>query len=71
MGMAFEITEDDVENVMSKHLKNVSQKMVENAFEEIDHGRVERSALYGNDMDEQTSFALQDIEHQLQELKII
>lgn len=71
MGMAFEITEDDVEHVLSKHIKDVSREMIENAFEEIDHDRVEKSALYGNEMEEQLEYALKDIEEQLQELEII
>lgn len=71
MGMAFEITEDDVEHGLSKHIKDVSREMIENAFEEIDHDRVEKSALYGNEMEEQLEYALKDIEEQLQELEII
>lgn len=71
MSMAFEITEDDVEGVLCQHLKNVSSEMVEKAFDEIDHDQVEKSALHGDDMDEQLEFALKDIESQLKELGFI
>lgn len=71
MGTAFGISEEDVESVLKKHFNNVSQKMIENAFEEIDHDRVEKSALYGDEMEKQLEYALKDIEEQLQELKII
>lgn len=69
--MAFAISEDDVAAVMSKHRANVTSDMIQDAYDALNHDRVEKSALYGNDLDSQTELAYQDIEEQLRELKLI
>lgn len=66
MNTGFEITVDDVATVLDR------MGLVEDAeeyFEQIDHDRVEAAALYGNDMDEQTAYAYDEIEIQINEIK--
>lgn len=65
MSAAFEATADDVYVV----LRNVGiDKTLDECgaiLETIDLADVEQAALYGDDLDEQTDFAHQEIHHQL------
>lgn len=65
MSMAFEITQEDVENVLQQHGVAFTEQEAQELFDELDHGSVEQAALYGNDMDEQTNYAYVEIWNQL------
>lgn len=78
MGMAFGISEDDIENVLRRNWAKVDaqgesfEKMAERLFNEIDHDRVESAALdSGDDLGEQTDGAYQEIETILVEMGIM
>lgn len=65
MTNAFEITPEDVVNVMRKHGKNISEAEAEVLFSALDLGEIESAALYGDDLDEQTALAYDEIARQL------
>lgn len=68
MGLAFGITEDDVANVLRSHGISVSDEQVSDLFFELDDGAVETAALNsGDDLDDQTEGAYQEIWRQLQD----
>ena len=76
MSMAWEVTRDDVENVLSANGITVAKfggdehdwdYWVDGCMDVIDCDEVERSALYGDDMDEQIDYANLSIYEQLVE----
>ena len=68
MATAFGISVDDVENVLQKHgVTHATEDELINLLESLDVGRVEKAALAGDDMDEQTNYAMDDIALQLKE----
>jgi hypothetical protein len=76
--IAFQITEEDVENVLRSnalHAANTNGKSFESIAAEIcddlDHGKIESAALYGNDMEQQTNYACDEIARQLREKGIL
>jgi hypothetical protein len=78
MSLAWETTADDVYNVMRTHnvvdetmnLRGRAEKEFDDLDEE-DHSRIEEAALRGDDMDEQTNYAYDEIEDILAEKGII
>jgi hypothetical protein len=69
--LAFEVTADDV-FVVLRHagiVKSLDDCQV--ILDDIDAAQVEHSALYGNDLDEQTRYAHQDLHAQLVEIGLI
>lgn len=68
MATAFGISVDDVETVLQKHgVAHATEDELLNLLESLDVGRVEKAALAGDDMDEQTTYALDEIAFQLKE----
>lgn len=68
MGLAFGISVDDVAAVLASHgVSQITEDELNNLFESLDEVRVEKAALYGNDMDEQTNYAHAEIAVQLKE----
>jgi hypothetical protein len=73
MSTAFEITEDDVQIVLSKlpiriitPLHHLGYDTAEHVLNQvIDQGAVEEAALHGDDMDTQTQYALDEIKSQI------
>lgn len=67
MTTAFEITSEDIQNVLSTCFDvNVSDEMAESVFDNyIEPNDVEAAALYGNEMEEQTNLAYKEIESQM------
>jgi phosphosulfolactate synthase (CoM biosynthesis protein A) len=65
MNIAFEITPEDVGLVCAAHRLHVNH---DELFEKLDHDRIEKAALYGNDIETQSDYAYQNIEEQLKEL---
>ena len=68
MGMAFGISSDDVLLVAHRTGLNVSDEQAQEWFDGLDHDAVEKSALYGQDMDQQIDYALDEIQRQLEDL---
>ncbi|KZN20583.1 MULTISPECIES: hypothetical protein [Pseudomonas] len=76
---AFQITEDDVENVLRRHSLRVSNtqgksfaEMAGVLFDDLDHGRVERAALTASsDLEEQTLGAYEEIKVILVEMGVL
>ncbi len=69
---AFGITEEDVETVLKAHWARVAnteghsfESMAATLLPSLDHGLIEQSALFGDDMDMQTRYAHEEIERQL------
>jgi hypothetical protein len=67
MSTAFEITVDDVLNVVHKMGKKIDGDKADAIFDNLDQFKVEEAALYGNDMEEQTNYAYKEIERQITE----
>lgn len=68
--LAFQISEEDVMNVLARMGRQdmaADEDAVARVFGAIDGGAVEKAALYGDDMDEQTGYAMDEIEKQIQE----
>jgi hypothetical protein len=76
--MAYQVTEEDVENVLRFHSLSVAntngksfESIANEVFSDLDADRIETAALYGNDLDEQTGYANDEIAIQLRELGIL
>lgn len=63
--MAFEVTADDVFVVLSAAGVDTTLDACESVIDTLDLADVEQAALYGDDLDEQTEFAHQEIRDQL------
>lgn len=68
MSLAFEITEEDIKNVLSRNKSGGDPQLI---LPYLDMGAVEKAALYGDDIDDQTEYAYQEIERQLHEKGIL
>lgn len=65
MSTAWEVTTDDVANVLRAHGAAVSDGRLEQIVDELDHDEIGKGVLYYTDMDEQTQSAYSDIEDHL------
>jgi hypothetical protein len=67
MQNAFEITPDDVLVVLLKHqlVSDIDDPLIEECFNALDFDAIVASALDGDDIDEQTNYALAAIESDL------
>ena len=69
MSMAFEITSDDVSIVLDRLAPEILAKLPQDPQdildEIVDEDAVESAALHGDGMDEQTNYALDEIQAQL------
>jgi len=67
MFLAFEITRDDVAAVLSRLNPGgvLPDAMIQVVFDRLDHGAVEKAALYGDDMETQTEYAHDEIQRQV------
>lgn len=67
LSTAFAVTPDDVFNVMKDAGEQLGYCYAEEIFERhikehvCEGGRIEKAALYGNDLDEQTKYAYEEI----------
>jgi hypothetical protein len=67
MSLAFEITQDDVENVFRKNNKDFTEVQIDEAFDALDFDAIEKTALIELDFDDQVTAALLEIELQLKD----
>ncbi len=65
-GMAFGISSDDVIAVALRRGVSLSEEKAEALFDDLDHDAIEDAALAGDDMGEQTDYAFDEIERQLE-----
>lgn len=68
---AFEITAEDVMNVCSGLGKDIEFDEAERLLDELDRVKVTEAALHGDDMEQQTVYAHEEIERQLKELNLL
>jgi hypothetical protein len=75
---AFAISEDDIENVLWSNENRILHaeasdipRLASEIFPMLDFQLIEDAALYGNSMEEQTDYALDEIKRQLIDLKIL
>lgn len=78
MNNAYQATEDDVENVLCSNslaVANTNGKSFESianeVFGSLDFDLIEQAALFGNDLNEQTDYANDEIARQLREMGIL
>ena len=62
MNTAWETTVEDVETVLNAHGLDLDADEVHG---QLNHDDIEDSALWGDEIEEQTNYAYQEIEHQL------
>ena len=67
MSNAFEVTTDDVLNVVHRMGKKINGEKCHEIHAALDHNLVECEALRANDLETQTEYAYQEIEHQIKE----
>jgi len=69
MSRAFEITAEDVQNALRDYV-TLTESQAEKLFDfALDCDAVEKAALYGDEMEEQTAFAYEEIREQILGLK--
>jgi len=66
MSLAWETTEEDVQNVLTRMGR--SDLDAEVVHGSLDHGAIEKAALRGDGMDEQTDGAHEEIKRQIREI---
>jgi len=74
MSAAFEITSEDVRSVMEINGRPVDEATAEKLLHDViapEDGRIEKAALYGNEMEEQTEYAYQEIAKILREAGVL
>ena len=65
MSNAWETTDEDVINVVREMGYVANEHAVKHILDNIDHTEIEKAALHGNDMDEQTRYAYDEIKRQI------
>ena len=68
MSFAWETTVEDVWGVLRHYGGNHAYETI---LDMLDHDAIEKAALYGNDIDEQTNYAFAEIERQLKKKHIL
>jgi hypothetical protein len=71
MSNAFEVTPDDVLNVVHRMGKKISEEKCHEIHDALDHFKIEDEALRANDLDAQTDAAYDEIERQIKENKLL
>lgn len=78
MNLAYQATEEDVENVLRSNSLTVANTMgktfeaiANEVFGNLDFDRIEQAALFGDDMEEQCDYANDEIARQLREMGIL
>ena len=67
---AFEITYEDVQQVLKNMGTPVSDETAQLIFNDLDMFKIEVSALYGNDLETQTEYAYIEIRKQITDMKV-
>jgi hypothetical protein len=70
MSLAFEITAEDIQIALSHNLQlQCDSEVAEKLLDEIDVEKIERAALRGDDLEDQTLYAHEAIVNELTDLK--
>lgn len=69
--MEWEITPDDIEEVLNAHGIEATEDLVAEAFKKLNHGAILNGLMYYTLMEHQTQSMLHDIEKQLREAGMI
>lgn len=67
MGKAWEVTVEDVQNVLNRMGHVSTDSIAEMIFEDLNFDHIEAAALWGSDLDEQTQRAYDEIRRQILE----
>jgi hypothetical protein len=70
MSMAWEVTPDDVFNVLVRMGLNPSLAEVNDILNKLDCEAIEENALHGYEMDDQTAYAYEEIQTQIEQMDI-
>ena len=65
MSLAWETTDTDIEQALTNLYLPNGENDVAEVFEYLNLNEVENAALYGDDMFEQTDYAIEEIENQI------
>jgi len=71
MMCAWEVTADDVQTVLERHIIKVDEDKLQDIFDHLDHDAIVSGVLHYTDFDAQVASMLDDIENQLMERGII
>ena len=78
MNQGFQISEEDIENVLFSNQEYLLysedtdlRQLADELFSILDFQQIEDAAMYGDTLDEQTSYAVDEIKRQLIELKVL
>ena len=78
MNQGFQISEEDIENVLFSNRENLLYseetdlaQLADELFSILDFQQIEDAAMYGNTLEEQTDYANDEIKRQLIELKVL
>ena len=63
----FEVTDEDMKIILEAH----KIEFYEGIADKLNANAIEQSAMYGDDVDEQTKYAYQEIENQLKQMGVI
>ncbi len=76
MGLAWEVTAEDVNTALNQ-MGNISQfneereELCDEILIFLDDEEVESAALYGNDIDTQSNYAIEEIKKQIKDLQLV
>lgn len=72
MTIAFDISEEDIIAAAKEHLGiDLSFDEAEGLMNKLDRSKIEEAALYGNDLETQTTYAVEAISEQLHEMNTL
>lgn len=76
MNAAFQISEEDVLNVLASNVLAGERPAdmglyASSLFEELDLDKIEQAAMFGDDLDQQTDFAYDEITQQLRDAGVL
>ena len=71
MSNAWEVTTDDVLNVLHGMSKKATGDQVHKIMEDLDHFKIECAALCGDDLESQTEHAYREMIRQIEDRKLL
>ncbi len=76
--LAFQITSEDVENVLGQNTLVSAlpdggslESLAEKLFDELNFFEIEKAVLYGDELEQQTTYAYEEIARQLRERGVL
>lgn len=65
MSNAWQTTDEDIMNVMARHGVELDEEEIEFILSRLDHDAIERAALFGDEIEDQTGYAYDEIDKQI------